>query len=154
MGQFGVTAIAAWVGLALGLVSLCGVLVAFGVYKEKIDTHERWLRLILENAVMAAERNSKITRRSALTVAPEFVQSLTPEILDLCRQVAKESKLSDDCILLGNRVLRKLQQYQVLDHPGLMVGQDGLVLANFASVLILVRQMIRERDQGAETPAA
>jgi hypothetical protein len=132
-----------WVGAITGTFSLLALAVAWGSYKEKVDSHDRWIRLFLENAVMAAQRQQKVLPGSAFVATPAFIAQIPPDLKASCERVAKLSKLSDDCVVLGNRLLAELKRNQVLDLAQPLVDPEGRVTADFAALLVYIRQQIR-----------
>ena len=131
-----------WIGVATGSLALFGVAVIWGTYKERIDNHERWFRLLIEQGVMAAQRQRKIRSESALVPTPSFIAAMDPELKKVCDDVAAASGPRDDCVKLGHRLLKKMDRGMVLDDPHNLVDADGRILADFATLLLYIRQQV------------
>lgn len=75
-------------GSVTGALSLVGLMVAVGMYKERIDRHERWFNLLVEESLMRAWKSGKVDRQSPFRATPELVSSLPAEVKAVCLRVA------------------------------------------------------------------
>ena len=79
-------------GSVTGALSLVGLMVALGMYKERIDRHERWFNLLVEESPMRAWKSGKVDRQSPFRATPELVASLPTEVKEVCKRVAGSCK--------------------------------------------------------------
>jgi len=86
-----VVLIASAFGAATGGLSLLGLLIIVGIYKEKVDRHDRLLNLLVDESIVQAWRKGIVQRGSFITKA-ETVSGFPEAMRTACEETAKEVK--------------------------------------------------------------
>ncbi len=84
------TTIASTIGAVTGGLSLLFLLVIVGVYKERVDRHERWFNLLVDDSLTQAWRGGHV-QRGSFKSKPETVAAFSPELRTACETAAKEA---------------------------------------------------------------
>lgn len=75
-------------GSISGALSLVGIVLAIGMYKERIDRHERWFNLLVEESLMRAWKRGVVERSSPFKPKREVVEALPSAVRRVCQRVA------------------------------------------------------------------
>ncbi len=75
-------------GSITGALSLVGIVLAIGMYKERIDRHERWFNLLVEESLMRAWKRGVVERSSPFKLKREVVEALPSGVRAVCQRVA------------------------------------------------------------------
>ena len=111
-------------GSVTGALSLVGLMVALGMYKERIDRHERWFNLLVEESLMRAWKSGKVERSSPYKTRPELVSSLPADVKDICLRVAGCCK-SPSSRVVADKLVTEMDE-EVLDRFCLASGLTPL----------------------------
>jgi len=135
------------IGAASGVVSLAVLLVTVGVYKQKVDRHERWFNLLVDDSIMLAWRNGSVDRGSIKPT--QWLKERIPEDVELqCRMVAyslKNGRVSHSVIAdkllraLGTRLQNLAEESSTWVYDGLCEhpsGRFGLTSREILGALI------------------
>ena len=107
-----VVIIASTFGAVTGGLSLLGLLIVVGIYKERVDRHERLLNLMVTESVVQAWRSGHVQRGSFKAKAATV--SAFPEAMrTVCEETAREVKgnSAPTYAALSDRLLKKLNQH-------------------------------------------
>lgn len=141
--------ILAVIGAATGSISLLAIMVLVGVYKERVDRHERWLSLLVDEALVRAWKGGKV-QRGSWKVAPQFVDSLPQEARDICAEaarLARHTAFSDVA-----RAVMKVADRRGTDLGELAVTLDSSPMELLGSLTVYAAQLADAKGRDGSTP--
>lgn len=107
-----VVIIASAFGAVTGGLSLLGLLIVVGIYKERVDRHERLLNILVDESIVQAWRSGIVQRGSFKTKA-ETVSDFPEAMREACERAAKQVKGKNPApsyAALSDLLLKKLDQ--------------------------------------------
>ena len=113
-------------GAITGALSLVGVVLALGMYKERIDRHERWFNLLVEESLMRAWKSGTVERGSWKS-KPEFIGALLVPAQEVCKRVAQRLR-EPDYTKVANAILRDVDGHVSLADLGAELGLTPMEL--------------------------
>lgn len=137
------------IGAATGSVSLLAMVVWLGVYKERVDRHERWLSLLVDEALVRAWKGGTVERGS-WKAAPQFVASLPQEARDICAEAAKlanHTAFSDVA-----RAVMKVADRRGMDLGELAVTMDSSPMELLGTLTVYAAQLADSKGHDRGTP--
>lgn len=96
-------------GAVSGGISLITLLVIVGVYKDRIDRHERYFNLLVDESLMRAWRSGAVDRGSFKS-KPEVISTFPSRLLDICEKVAAGCKSGDSNYAKVSELILKASQ--------------------------------------------
>lgn len=104
-----VTLLFALFGSVTGALSLVGLVLVLGMYKERIDRHERWFNLLVEESLMRAWKSGMVERQSPFKSKPETIEALPAGVREACRKIAAKCAPSCPPWRVADRLVAELE---------------------------------------------
>jgi len=121
-------------GAVTGGLSLLMLLIIVGMYKERIDRHERWFNLLVDESLIAAWKGGAVERGSFIS-KPETLALLPPEIHQICKDSAEliRGGKKDEFQAASDLLMKRLANHnpRIAD----LSGEFGLTPMEFLGVL-------------------
>lgn len=132
-------------GAVTGGLSLLMLLIIVGIYKERIDRHERWFNLLVDESLIAAWKGGSVERGSFIS-KPETLALFPPEIHQICKDSAEQIKggKKDEFQAASDLLMKALSTHnpRIAD----LSGEFGLTPMEFLGVLTTYTvELARER---------
>ena len=121
-------------GAISGGLSALMLLIIVGIYKERVDRHERWFNLLVDESLIrawkggAVERGSFISKPETLALLPEVIRQICK---DCARQIRGGKK--DEFQAASDLLMKRLATHnpRIAD----LSGEFGLTPMEFLGVL-------------------
>ncbi len=121
-------------GAASGGLSLLALLIIIGMYKERVDRHERWFNLLVDESLIRAWKSGAVERGSFHSKA-EVLATFPEEIRQMCERAAERlTGKGEEYSKASTHLLRSLARH----NPGMadLSGQFGLTPMEFLGALV------------------
>ncbi|KKL87054.1 hypothetical protein LCGC14_1938560 [marine sediment metagenome] len=101
---------AAIFGAVSGGLSCVALILIIGMYKERIDRHERWFNLLVDESLIRAWKSGAVDRGSFHSKA-DVLATFPDDILAICQKAAKRLTGREQYKSASTHLLRALHQH-------------------------------------------